>query len=493
MAEYLTKEEGRGHAPPVVVRGDMDRTRDLIDSIARQWTYTHGVLSFAAEDAPTEDQQREAMDLLERLSFAGLDREQYDITWVRHTHTESGRVELHFVTPRMELNSGKALNIAPPGWENTYATLRDTLNLRYDWSRPDDPERARELTQAPERVQEGFRLREGREGIHGYLTALVASESITDRASMVLAVRDAGLEVTREGKDYITVRDPASDERFRMKGRIYEKDWTYDRELDRAIAPEGRRPDSREREDHQRGAYDAYERYQEAVERRAGFNSERYHRHESEDQRGFDRAEMGQPVLVGRVVADVDRGRGLVGLALDDRGRARSHELDGLSDFHARRSDLSDRASRQRGGELPVERQGSGLHSVAARGVTGDEREADGVRARLAGTVRNIGDRLRERLGKFGERVREFARAWQEHEGDFRSVGAETNRSRTEAAKADRSLRHADEAHRGLEGAIRGIGEAGERVAGRVTEMTRERAERDWQKAMTRPDRGLER
>ena len=113
VAEYLTREEGRGHAPPEVVRGDMDRTRDLIDSIERKWSYTHGVLSFAPEDRPTE-QQEFAMDAFERLAFAGLDREQYDITWVRHSHTESGRTELHFVTPRMELTSGKALNIAPP-------------------------------------------------------------------------------------------------------------------------------------------------------------------------------------------------------------------------------------------------------------------------------------------------------------------------------------------------------------------------------------------
>ena len=116
IASYLTAadREGRGHAPPEVVRGDMDRTRELIDSIERKWSYTHGVLSFALEDAPTKDQQEEAMDAFERLAFAGMDPEQYDITWVRHQHTEGGRVELHFVTPRMELNSGKALNVAPP-------------------------------------------------------------------------------------------------------------------------------------------------------------------------------------------------------------------------------------------------------------------------------------------------------------------------------------------------------------------------------------------
>lgn len=130
VAAYLTdaKRAGRDHAAPEVVRGDMAGTRELIDSIERKWTYTHGVLSFALEDAPSEAEQATAMDEFERLAFAGLDREQYDITWVRHQHTEGGRVELHFVVPRMDLTSGKALNIAPPGWERTYAPLRDALN-----------------------------------------------------------------------------------------------------------------------------------------------------------------------------------------------------------------------------------------------------------------------------------------------------------------------------------------------------------------------------
>lgn len=151
IAAYLTAHdrEGRGHAPPEVVRGDMDRTRDLIDSIERQWSYTHGVLSFALEDSPSEAQQQEAMDAFERLAFAGMDPEQYDITWVRHQHTEGGRVELHFVTPRMELTTGKALNIAPPGWERSYAPLRDALNWSHGWARPDDPDRATELHRTP--------------------------------------------------------------------------------------------------------------------------------------------------------------------------------------------------------------------------------------------------------------------------------------------------------------------------------------------------------
>jgi hypothetical protein len=474
VAEYLTHPEGRDHAPPKVVRGDMDRTRDLIDSIERQWTYTHGVLSFAAEDAPTEDQQREAMDAFERLAFAGLDREQYDITWVRHSHTESGRTELHFVTPRMELCSGRALNIAPPGWESTYAPLRDALNLSHGWARPDDPERARELTQTPERTQEGFRLREGREGIHEYLTALVASQSVTDRASMVQAIRDAGLEVIREGKDYITVQDPASDGRFRMKGRIYEKDWTYDRELDRAIAPARGLADSRDRADNESRTREAYERYQAAVDRRASQNSERYHRNEPAHQHGFDRAEMGQSVLVDRADFDLaNRGR-LVDLALNERERQQSKadEFERLPDIQPRGPEVSDRANRQRTGELHPERPDGGLRPAAERGMSENERQADHVRAGLAGSVRAIGDRLREGFERLGDRLKALGASF------LRSREAIQGNGR-DAATFIASLGRANEAHRGLEGAIRELGAASERITERTQEMTRERAARE--------------
>ena len=485
VAEYLTRSEGRDHAPPEVVRGDMNRTRELIDSIERQWTYTHGVLSFAAEDAPTEEQQQKCMDMFERLAFAGLDREQYDITWVRHRHTESGRTELHFVTPRMELCSGRALNIAPPGWESSYAPLRDALNLSHGWARPDDPERARELTQAPERAQEGFRLREGREGIHEYLTGLVASQSLTDRASMVQAIREAGLEVTREGKDYLTVRDPESDERFRMKGRIYEKDWTYDRELDRAIAPARGLADSRSGNDLESRTLEAFERYQAAVDRRARQNSERYHRDEPTHQRGPDRAEMGQSVLVDRADRDLaDRGR-LVDLALNERerGQSRTNEPERLPDLHAGRAEISDRADRQRGGDVSEGRDGGGLRPAAARGVIEDERQADHVRAGLAGAVRAIGDRLRAGFEGLGDRLKAFGASFLGHREAIQGHGRE-------GAAVGASLGRADEAHRGLAGAVRELGAAGERIAARVAEVMQEREARERAERHRTRDRG---
>ncbi|WP_299665329.1 AMP-binding protein [uncultured Ruegeria sp.] len=117
---------------PEVLRGDSTRTEALIDASRNQWTYRAGVISFASEDAPTEAQQVEVMNAFEALAFAGMDSEQFDLLWVRHSHED--RVELHFCTPRLELTTGKSLNIAPPGYRTAYDSLRDLMNKTHDWA-----------------------------------------------------------------------------------------------------------------------------------------------------------------------------------------------------------------------------------------------------------------------------------------------------------------------------------------------------------------------
>lgn len=95
---------------PEVLHGNPDQTRDLIDASPNKWSYTAGVISFADSDDPSPDAQQEAIEIFEALAFAGLGKDQYDCLWVRHSH--EGNVELHFCTPRLELSTGKALNIA---------------------------------------------------------------------------------------------------------------------------------------------------------------------------------------------------------------------------------------------------------------------------------------------------------------------------------------------------------------------------------------------
>ena len=104
-SRYLVRPDypGRDTAPPQVLRGDPAMTRALIDSIERRWKFTSGVLSWHPDEKVSEEQEEEVMDAFERVAFAGLEADQRNILWVRHTH--AGHHELHFLIPRLELSS----------------------------------------------------------------------------------------------------------------------------------------------------------------------------------------------------------------------------------------------------------------------------------------------------------------------------------------------------------------------------------------------------
>lgn len=473
VCDYLLDagREGREHCAPEVVRGDLARTRELINSIERRWTYTHGVLSFAPEDAPTAAEQEAAMDAFEAFAFAGLDAEQFDITWVRHQHTAGGRVELHFVTPRMELSSGRALNIAPPGWERSFSKLRDALNLEHGWARPDDPARAREMAfeLSPPWAQHGFHLKEGKEAVHGYVTALVERGAIHDRPSLVAALTEAGLEVTRAGKDYVTVRDLDTDERLRLRGRIYEKDWSDDAELGRAAAREVGEPDGRDRGLDRERTAEALTACEREREHRADRHRDRYRPVHARDQERAATAEMDPGADLGRADRELDADR-LLALALqpaleDRRGHA-------LGDVPERGAELPGRAR---------EREAAPLHD--AFGAEGDlpayddwglsHGPAHGIGARLARTVQALGERVRsigERVrGVFEEGGRMVAAHLAATIGDRGPVDAD----RSHAAALERGLRALEHGTEYAEQLNRRLGAASEHALEQAQEIER--------------------
>jgi hypothetical protein len=306
---------------PEVLRGNSERTEALIDASRHQWTYRAGVISFADSDNPTDDQQAEVMDGFERLAFAGLDPEQYEVLWVRHRH--EGRVELHFCTPRLELTTGKSLNIAPPGYQDAYDSLRDVMNQRHGWADPMDVERAREVrdtVEAPTRAQ-------GRDELHAWLQDQISVGLITDRASMLDALVYAGFDIPRAGKTYLTAQDPDTGERWRLKGEIFHEDWQADpaeRETERGT----RHDPSRTRRLDLIPAQELQDRFEEHCGRRAAYHRERYAPLSDRDRELVrDTAEI-DPLLADDL-ALADRGAGADGDRLDD---GRELFLDGAPD-----------------------------------------------------------------------------------------------------------------------------------------------------------------
>ncbi|MEM1381856.1 MAG: relaxase/mobilization nuclease domain-containing protein [Pseudomonadota bacterium] len=388
---------------PEVLRGNPERTEALIDASRHQWTYRAGVISFADSDDPNEDQQAEVMDDFERLAFAGLDPEQYEMLWVRHCH--EGRVELHFCTPRLELTTGKSLNIAPPGYQDAYDSLRDVMNQRHGWADPMDVERAREVRdtiEAPTRAQ-------GRDELHAWIQDQIELGLITDRTSIIDALTDAGFDLPRTGKAYITARDPNTGERWRLKGEIYNEDWQADpaeRETERGA----RHDQVRTRRLDLVPAQELQDRFEEHCGRRAAYHRERYAPLSDRDgEHVRDTAEVDPPLADDLTLAD--RRDGADGDRLDD---GRELFVDGAPDAVGADGDGFDTDRTARGNMAdpgPVEDAPAHLHDGrktrdlhSDRGGLDDP--TDSLGTRFARLRRAVGDglrSLREGLNRLGD------------------------------------------------------------------------------------------
>lgn len=255
---------------PEVLLGDAAIMTDLIDACPHKWSYRAGVISFAEGDQPSEEEQRQVIDYFEELAFAGLDGDQYACMWVRHTHED--RVELHFCTPRMELHSGRSLNIAPPGYERAFDSLRDLMNKENDWADPMDAARTAEtkkVTEAPNRAA-------GREALHGWISDQIYEGLITDRAVLIEALKEAGFEVPRAGKNYLTVKDPDTNERWRLKGEFFHEDWTAETAIEREVERGPRTDARRERRLDASSVAELQGRFEDHCRKRTGYNQDRY-------------------------------------------------------------------------------------------------------------------------------------------------------------------------------------------------------------------------
>lgn len=248
---YLVREDypGRDAHLPDVLRGDPEVTRALIDSLDTKWRFTAGALSWHPDDTVTPEQEQRVMDDFEALAFAGLEEDQRNILWVRHIH--AGHHELHFVIPRVELATGKAFNPCPPGWQKHFDLFRDLNNHREGWARPDDPARTRMFTPAHADLHRARLLRWGKtpkpddraaakEAIHEYMLSKVEQGQASNRAEVLMVLQEAGLEINRAGKDYVTVKDPDSGEKLRLKGGMYAEHWDFSQFVGRTSEGQGR-------------------------------------------------------------------------------------------------------------------------------------------------------------------------------------------------------------------------------------------------------------
>ena len=338
---YLLDEldhKGQVRAGIEVLRGDATTFNAICNASPHLWKYTSGVIAWSKRDDPTDEQIQEVLNNFEKHAFAGLEQSQYHLFAVLHTD-DDGSKHIHVLTPRLDIQSGKSLNIAPPGHERHFDALRDYFNTKYQWSRPDDP-LLRNFTQEPNHIAklnkqaekiiaqhdlEKLKKSQFRRFINEHIHRLLGIE-IENRADIVRALKQLnGVQSIRAGKNYLTVTLNNND-KHRLKGAFYDDNFELGAYAERLRKADANKPTDRELAAALREADQLRETYRA---KRAAYN-EQYHPFKRD--RGYDKIHRIESKL------DFDRGGESItrSAARSNKGLSRSVKSNPRADIEYR-------------------------------------------------------------------------------------------------------------------------------------------------------------
>jgi len=269
---YLTRaidHKGKIRPEVKVLRGNPSLIAELGEGITFKHKYRSAVIAFAPGDRIDQERKNEVLNEFERLAFAGLEGNQY--TYLAIDHGD----HIHIIAPRIELTTGRSMNIAPPGWQKTYDVLRDYFNTKYNWKSPDieaNPQNKRvaniENLDLPKDVKKAKEL------INNAVLAAIEQGVIKNHSDTKAYLAKIG-EITREGKDYISIKPKGFKKAIRLKGAIYEKE--FDTRRIRGNYREGKSRGNQEiHTDREREVARLRRELERVINKRAKYNRNRY-------------------------------------------------------------------------------------------------------------------------------------------------------------------------------------------------------------------------
>ena len=166
------------------------------------------MIAWAPEDRPTDAQIEAVLDKFEQTAWAGLEPDRYAWTAVEHRE-RGGGVHVHVLAARCDLETGKSLNIAPARLAEDLRPaarrLQPRARLEPAGRPPRGPGRSNPdtaPTSTPTNLRAGLAIEaDPRELIRDYLVQRVEHGVVRDRADVVAALKEAGLDVPRQGHE----------------------------------------------------------------------------------------------------------------------------------------------------------------------------------------------------------------------------------------------------------------------------------------------------
>lgn len=277
MNYLLGKDRNREHAK--ILQGDPELTRQLADSLEFKNRYTVGVLSFEEKDLDDKTKKKIMADFEESL-LCGLEHDQYNICWIEHK--DKDRLELNFVIPKVELNTGRAMNPYFDAVDRKRVNaFKDHINAKYDLTDPNDPANRQPHTLNMQLPKDKKELQEA---ITGYLMGEIGQGRVKHHQDVLNAIQsDLGLSVARITPNSISIKDPINENgrNIRLKGEIYANTFRFSQNY----SAENERASREYRENRNNRISETGKKLTAEIERKREFNQQRYNKPRKEPER----------------------------------------------------------------------------------------------------------------------------------------------------------------------------------------------------------------
>jgi len=209
-----------------VLKGNEAVTRQIVSSMTKKQKLCMGCLSFEETDIDL-DTKRKIIDKFETLLLGGY-KERFNVLWVQHI--DKGRLELNFAIPKIDIESSMAFN---PYYDKVDRPLIDNwqnyVNLKFGFTDPKDPAKAHMLQGS----RKDIGVIKDYIELEKILTDKFINQEFTCRDDILNALKSSDIDITRIGKDYISVKLPNSKKAKRFKGDMFSEEFRDFESLER--------------------------------------------------------------------------------------------------------------------------------------------------------------------------------------------------------------------------------------------------------------------
>uniref|UniRef100_UPI001037E745 relaxase/mobilization nuclease domain-containing protein n=2 Tax=Helicobacter pylori TaxID=210 RepID=UPI001037E745 len=230
-----------------VLKGDSNLTKSLLLSLTQKHKACVGCLSFE-ESNIDESLKYELMESFENALLTESMQNRYNILWVEHT--DKGRLELNFVIPRIDLITQKAFT---PYYHKVdlkrIDTWQNVVNLKYTFTNPKDLKKQQISNYHNTKTPQGKAIFKNYKELDNYLYNAVTQGLLNSRAEIIELLQASNYEITRQGKDYISVKLPNQQKAKRLKGIIYDERFTEQRLIEQELREYSQKKDTSRKRD----------------------------------------------------------------------------------------------------------------------------------------------------------------------------------------------------------------------------------------------------